>query len=52
MLHSIEGEFMLTLHEEKQILKLNHQLPHDITIGLVASQHTNSKLLHEFCDDL
>jgi hypothetical protein len=52
MLHSIEGEFMLTLHEEKQIIKLNHQFSHDITIGLVASQHAISKLLHEFCGDL
>ena len=43
---------MFTPLEEKQIIKLNHQLSHDITIGLVASQHTSSKLFDEFCDDL
>ena len=43
---------MFTPHEKKQIIKLNHQLSHDITIGLVASRHTSSKLFREFCDDL
>ena len=43
---------MFTPLEEKQIIKLNHQLSHDITIGLVASRHTSNKLFHEFCDDL
>jgi hypothetical protein len=43
---------MFTPLEEKQITKLNHQLSHDVTIGLVASQHTSSRLFHEFCDDL
>ena len=43
---------MLTSLEEKQIIKLNHQLSHDITIGLLVSQHTSSKLFHEFCDDI
>jgi hypothetical protein len=43
---------MFTTLEEKQIIKLNHQLSLDITIGLVASQHTSSKLFHEFCDKL
>ena len=48
----IEGKFMLTSLEEKQIIKLNHQLSQDINIGLMASQHTSSKLFHEFCDGL
>ena len=43
---------MFTSLEEKQIIKLNHQLSQDITIGLVASQHTSSRLFHEFCDDI
>jgi len=43
---------MFTPLEEKQIIKLNHQLCHDITIGLVASRHTSSNLFHEFCEDL
>ena len=43
---------MFTPLEEKQIIKLNHQLSHNIAIGLVASQHTSSKLFHEFCDKL
>ncbi len=43
---------MFTPHEEKQILKLNHQLSRDITIGLVSSEHTISILFQEFCDEL
>jgi hypothetical protein len=43
---------MFTPLEEKQIIKLNHQLSHDITIGRVASRHSSSKLFHEFCDDI
>jgi len=43
---------MLTPLEEKQIIKLNHQLSENITIGLVASQHTSSRLFHEFCEEL
>ena len=43
---------MFTPLEEKQIIELNHQLSHDITIGLVASQHASSKLFHEFCGNL
>ena len=43
---------MFTSLEEKQIIKLNHQLSQDITIGLVASQQTSAKLFNEFCDDL
>ena len=43
---------MFTPLEEKQIIKLNHQLSHDINIGLVASRHTSSKLFHEFCGDI
>jgi hypothetical protein len=43
---------MLTSFEEKQIIKLNHQLCHDINIGLVASRHTSSRLFHEFCGGL
>jgi len=43
---------MFTPLEEKQIIKLNHQLSHDITISLIASRHTSSKLFHEFCDNL
>ncbi len=43
---------MFTSLEEKQIIKLNHQLSQDITIGLVASQHTSSKLFHKFCEEL
>jgi len=35
---------MFTPLEEKQIIKLNHQLSHNIAIGLVASQHISSKL--------
>jgi glutaredoxin len=49
---NIEGKFMFTPLEEKQLIKLNQQLSHDITIGLVASRHTSNKLFHEFCDDL
>ena len=43
---------MFTPLEESQIIKLNHQLSHQISIGLVTSQHTSSKLFHEFCDGL
>ena len=43
---------MFTPLEESQIIKLNHQLSHHISIGLVTSQHTSSKLFHEFCDGL
>jgi hypothetical protein len=43
---------MFTPLEEKQLIKFNHQLSHDITIGLVASRHAGSKLFHEFCDGL
>jgi hypothetical protein len=43
---------MLTSFEEKQIIKLNHQLCHDINIGLVASRHTSSRMFHEFCGGL
>ena len=43
---------MFTPLEEKQIIKLNHQLSQDVTIGLVRSQHTSSKLFYEFCDDI
>jgi glutaredoxin len=43
---------MLTPLEEKQILKFNHQLSHDIAIGLVVSQHPSSKKFHNFCNDL
>ena len=43
---------MFTLFEEKQIIKLNHQLSQDLTIGLVRSQHASSKLIYEFCDDI
>ena len=43
---------MFTPLEEKQIIKLNHQLSRDITIGLVSSRHTISKLFQEFCDEL
>jgi glutaredoxin len=43
---------MFTLIEEKQIIKLNDQLSQDVTIGLVRSQHGNSKLFYEFCDDI
>ena len=38
--------------EEKQIIQLNHQLSGNITIVLVASQHSSSKLFYEFCDEL
>jgi glutaredoxin len=48
----IEGKIMFTPLEKKQILKLNQRLSHDITIGLVASRHTSSKLFHEFCEDI
>ena len=48
----IEEKFMFTPIEEKQIIKLNHQLSHDITIGLVASRHTSSKLFDEFCEEI
>jgi hypothetical protein len=43
---------MFTALEERQITNLNHQLSHNITIGLVASQHTSIKLFNEFCDNL
>jgi glutaredoxin len=43
---------MFTLLEEKQIIKLNHQLSQDVTIGLAISEHTSSKLFYEFCDDI
>jgi alkyl hydroperoxide reductase subunit AhpF len=43
---------MFTPLEEKQIIKLNHRLSHDLTIGLVASRHTSSRLFHEFCEEL
>jgi hypothetical protein len=43
---------MFTLLEEKQIIKLNHQLSQDVTIGLVRSPHANSKLFYDFCDDI
>ena len=43
---------MFTPLEEKQIIKLNHQLSQDVTIGLVRSQHTSSNLFYEFCDDI
>ena len=43
---------MFTLLEEKQIIKLNHQLSQDATIGLARSEHTNSNLFYEFCDNL
>jgi len=43
---------MFTPLEEKQLIKHNHRLSHDITIGLVASRHASSRLFHEFCDDL
>ncbi len=43
---------MFTPLEEKQIIKLNQQLPCDITIGLISSEHTISKLFQEFCDEL
>ena len=43
---------MFTLLEEKQIIKLNHQLSQDVTIGLVRSQHASSKLFYEFCDEI
>ena len=43
---------MLTPLEEKQIKRLNRQLSHDITIGLIDSQHASQDLFHEFCDNL
>jgi len=43
---------MFTPLEEKQIIKLNHQLSQVVTIGLARSEHTSSNLFYEFCDDL
>jgi len=43
---------MLTALEEKQILKLNDQLPRDVTIGLVESDHSHYEAFKEFCDNL
>ena len=43
---------MFTPLEESQIIKLNHQLSHNINIGLVTSRDASSKLFHEFCDGL
>jgi hypothetical protein len=47
-----EGIFMFTPLEEKQIIKLNHRLSNDLTIGLVVSRHTSSREFHEFCEEL
>ena len=43
---------MFTGLEEKQIIKFNHQLSRNITIGLVLSEHTVSTLFQGFCDEL
>ncbi len=43
---------MFTPLEEKQIIKLNHRLSNDLTIGLVVSRHTSSREFHEFCEEL
>jgi alkyl hydroperoxide reductase subunit AhpF len=43
---------MLTALEEKQILKLNDQLPRDVAIGLVASEHPHYGAFKKFCDIL
>ena len=43
---------MITPLEKKQIKQLNHQLSHDMTIGLVESEHASNKLFDEFCDNL
>ena len=43
---------MFTDLEKKQLLKLNHELSQDITIGLVDSGHAHSKEFHKFCDSL
>jgi hypothetical protein len=43
---------MFTTLEEKQILKLNDQLPRDITISLIDSEHPHYNAFKEFCDSL
>ena len=43
---------MFTDLEKKQLLKLNHELSQDITIGLVDSGHAHNKEFHKFCDEL
>lgn len=43
---------MFTALEEKQILALKNRLSRDITIGILDSEHKNTKLFHEFCDAL
>ena len=43
---------MFTDLEKKQLLKLNHELSQDVTIGLVDSGHARSKEFHKFCDEL
>ena len=43
---------MFTALEEKQIIKLNHRISRDITVGLVDSEHPNRKMFHAFCDAL
>lgn len=43
---------MFTDLEKKQLLKLNHALSKDITIGLINSRHAHSKEFHKFCDGL
>ena len=43
---------MFTPLEEKQIKQLNHQLSHDMAIGLIESKHVSQVLFQQFCDDL
>jgi hypothetical protein len=48
----MKGNSMLTAVEEKQIIKLNDQLPGDITISLVDSAHPSTAEFKKFCDSL
>ena len=43
---------MFNAIEEKQIISLNNQLSHNLTIELKTSQHGSTRQFNEFCDNL
>jgi hypothetical protein len=48
----MQGIFMFTALEEKQIIKLNQQLSHPIALGRVDSRNASNELFEEFCENL
>jgi hypothetical protein len=42
----------MTPYEKKQILTLNEMLSKDVQIGLIETEHEQSGLIRQFCDDL